>query len=280
MPYCEVASGVRLYHEDFGDGPAVVFTPSGQLTHKMWVSQVAALAGDFRTVAYDWRGTGASDRPRDGYTVDAAVSDVCALIERLGLGRAVLVGHGIGNHPNIIAAATRPDLVAGLVLVSAAPWFSGTHEGVEGGLAPEFLEFLARGSGMQDARGIPYAQVCGDLSERFLFHRPQSPAVHQACLEQGLTWPQYVINAYAKTLRSVDHRQRLAQLRCPALVVQGRHDCKSRYAGAVYLAEKIKDARLVTLEDSGHMVQIEEINAFNAAVRSFVESIHPARRAA
>ncbi len=280
MPYCEVAGGVRLYHEDFGDGPAIVFTPSGQLTHKMWESQVAALAGDFRTVAYDWRGTGASDRPREGYTVDAAASDVCALIERLGLGRAVLIGHGIGNHPNIVAAATRPELVAGLVLVSAAPWFSGTHEGVEGGLAPEFLDFLARGSGMQDSRGIPYAQVCGDLSERFLFHRPQAPAVHQACLEQGLTWPQFVINAYAKTLRGVDHRERLAQIRCPALVVQGRHDRKSRYAGAVYLAEKIKGARLVTLEDSAHMVQIEEINAFNAAVKGFLESFHAARRAA
>ena len=280
MPYCEVASGVRLYYEDFGDGPAIVFTPSGQLTHKMWESQVAALAGDYRTVAYDWRGTGASDRPRDGYTVDAAAADVCTLVERLGLAPTVLVGHGIGNHPNIIAAATRPDLVSGLVLVSAAPWFSGTHDGVEGGLAPEFLEFLARGSGMQDARGIPYAQVCGDLSERFLFHRPQSPAVHQACLEQGLTWPQFVINAYAKTLRSVDHRERLAQIRCPALVVQGRHDRKSRYAGAAYLAEKIKGARFVTLEDSAHMVQTEEINAFNAAVKGFLESIHAARRAA
>lgn len=280
MPYCEVAVGISLYYEDFGEGAAIVFTPSGQLTHKMWESQVAALAGPFRTVAYDWRGTGASDRPRDGYTAELAASDICALIEMLGLAPAILVGHGIGNHPNIIACAARPDLVGGLVLVSAGPWFSGTHDGVAGGLAPEFLEFLACGNDLEDARGIPYAEICGDLSERFLFHRPQAAAVHQSILEQALTWPQFVINAFANSFKGVDHRTRLAQIRCPALVVQGRHDRKSRYTGAAYLAEKIAGARLVTLEDSGHMVQIEEINTFNAAVKGFLESVRAARRAA
>ncbi len=280
MSHCQVADGVSLYYEDFGEGPAIVFTPSGQLTHKMWESQVAALAGRYRTIAYDWRGTGNSDRPRDGFTAETAAADLCALIEKLGLGRATLVGHGIGNHPNLIAAATRPDLVGGLVLASAAPWFSGTHEGVAGGLSPEFLEFLARGNGLEDARGIPYAEVCAALSERFLFLRPQSPAVHSSILDQALSWPQFIVNAYARSLRAVDHRARLAQIQCPALVIQGRHDRKSRYGGAVYLAEKIKNARLVTLEDSAHMGQIEEINAFNAAVKTFMETVYGARRAA
>ncbi len=280
MAHCEVADGVRLYYEDFGEGPAIVFTPSGQLTHKMWESQVAALAGNYRTVAYDWRGTGASDRPRDGYTAETAAADICALIEKLGLARATLAGHGIGNHPNLIAAATRPDLVGGLVLASAAPWFSGTHDGVTAGLASEFIAFLARGNGLEDARGIPYPEVCATLSERFLFHRPQSPAVHGSILEQALTWPQYVVNAYARNLRTVDHRARLAQIQCPALVIQGRYDRKSLHAGAVYLAEKIKGARLVVLEDSAHMGQIEEINAFNAAVKAFIASVHASRRAA
>ena len=44
MPYCEVAPDLRLYYEDFGAGPPVVFTAAGSLTHKMWEGQVAALA--------------------------------------------------------------------------------------------------------------------------------------------------------------------------------------------------------------------------------------------
>ncbi|MGH7002352.1 MAG: alpha/beta fold hydrolase [Alphaproteobacteria bacterium] len=46
MPYCKVVDDVSLYYEDLGAGPAVVLTPGGQLTHKMWESQVAALGGE------------------------------------------------------------------------------------------------------------------------------------------------------------------------------------------------------------------------------------------
>jgi pimeloyl-ACP methyl ester carboxylesterase len=280
LPYCDTTDGVRLYYQDFGEGPAVVFTPSGSQTHRMWESQVAALSTEYRTVAYDWRGTGLSDKPRAGYTTDAAAADLCALIERLGLAPATLVGHGIGNHLSILAATRRPDLVAGLVLASAAPWFTGTHDGVAGGLSPEFMDLLARGSQLGDVRGMAYPDVWAELSERLLFHRPQSAAVHQSVLEQALAWPQHVINMYSKSLREIDHRERLPLIQCPTLIIQGRQDRKSLFSGADYMARKIRNARLVVLEDSGHMVQAEEINAFNRALLSFVATTQAGRRAA
>lgn len=280
MPYCEVAKDVRLYHEDFGDGPAVVFTPSGSQTHRMWENQVGALSGDHRCVAYDWRGTGASDKPRDGYTGEQATADLCALVERLGLAPAILVAHGIGNHITLMAAAARPDLVAGIVLVSASPWFSGVHDGVAGGLADEFLDLMGRGASAPGARGKPYPQICAELSEHFLFHRPQPPAVHQSILQQALEWPMAVINAIAKNMAAIDHRERAARVQCPALIVHGRHDRKTMYAGAAYLARRIAGARFLTLENSGHMGQIEEIEALNAALREFVESARHRKRAA
>ena len=280
MPYCDVAKDVRLYYEDFGDGPAVIFTPSGSQTHKMWENQVAALVADHRTVVYDWRGTGASDKPRAGYTVEQAAADLCALVESLGLAPAILVGHGIGNHVSLLAATKRPDLVAGLALASASPWFSGVHDGVAGGLATEFLDLMGRGAAATGPRSKPYAQVCAELSERFLFHRPQPPAVHQSILEQALNWPLAVINAYANSLAAIDHRERAALVQCPTLVIQGRHDRKTLYGGAAYLARRIAGARLVTLENSAHMGQIEEIEAFNGALREFTESVRQRKRAA
>jgi pimeloyl-ACP methyl ester carboxylesterase len=276
MPYCEVAAGVRLYYEDFGEGPAIVFTASGSLTHKMWGSQVAVLADEYRTVAYDWRGTGASDKPRGGYTVENATADLCALIEQLGIAPAILASHGIGAHPTLLAAYKRPDLVAGLVLVSAGPWFSGVRDGVPGGLSQEFMDLLARGNGPD----MTFAQFCGELSAHLLFHREQPPAVHQSLLAEGLTWPQFVMTAYSKSLAGVDHRERLPSIACPTLVVHGRHDRKVRYEGAVYLATHIKGARLVTLENSAHMGQIEEIGACNGAIRSFLAEVHRRWRAA
>src|SRR3954451_14018986 len=83
MPYCEVAPDVRLYYEDFGEGQPIVLICGANLTHKSWESQVAALAPEFRTVAFDWRGSGASDRPRSGYSAETATADLCTLMERL-----------------------------------------------------------------------------------------------------------------------------------------------------------------------------------------------------
>jgi pimeloyl-ACP methyl ester carboxylesterase len=280
MPYLDTGAGVRLYYEDFGAGPAVVFTSAGQLTHRMWEAQVAGLAGEFRTVTYDWRGTGASDTPRDGYTGDAVAGDLSALVQRLGIGPAVLVGHGIGSHIVMLAAAARPDLVKAMVLVSTAPWFTGERDGVAAGAPAAFLDTMFPRSGPKAERGVPYADLLAEMGADWLYHRPPSAAVLQALLEQGLSWPQFVIGAYAKSMREIDHRQRLGQFACPCLILQGRHDKKQRYEGAEYMARRIKGARLVTLEDSAHMGQEEEINTFNRHLLGFLREVEATKRAA
>jgi len=264
MPGCEVAPNVELYYEDFGSGPPVVFTNAGNLTHKMWMSQVAALAPEFRTVTYDIRGTGLSAKPRGDYTA-AAAADLCALVERLALGPVTLAAHGIGTHIALLAAEMRPELVNGLVLVSGGPWFGGERDGVAGGLAGEFLHFL----GERTERGVPYAQICEEMIGTWLFHKPPSPGVVHSLLEQALAWPQVVLNSFAQTMRGIDHRQRLPKFACPALIIHGRHDRKQLYAGAEHMARLFRAGRLLTLEQSAHMGQLEETKAFNRALAEF-----------
>ena len=277
MNRVEVADGVRLYVEDFGAGAPIIFICGGNLTHQSWESQVAALADRFRTITFDWRGTGASDKPRGGYTGEVAAADLRALIERLGVAPAVLVGHGLGAHLALLVAYAAPELVKGLLLTSAAPWFSGERHGMAGGVSEEFLRFMI--SQRRGARiGAPYAQTCYELGANWVFHRPQSPGVYQAMLDQALAWPQYVLNAYAESMRAIDHRPHLPSLRCPVVLVHGRHDRKQRYEGAVHMARMIPGARLVTLENSATMANIEEVDAFNDAVAEFAGAL--GRRAA
>ena len=99
-------------------------------------------------------------------------------------------------------------------------------------------------------------------------------------LEQAFEWPQYVINAYARGMAHLDHRDRLGRIACPTLIIQGRHDRKQRYEGAAYMASRIRGARLVTLEESAHMGEVEEVNRFNAAVIDFIEEVEAVKRVA
>jgi pimeloyl-ACP methyl ester carboxylesterase len=281
MNHVPVGDGVRLYVEDFGEGSPIVFICGGNLTHRSWDSQVAALAGRFRTITFDWRGTGASDKPRGGYTFEIATRDAQTLIEELGAAPATLVGHGLGAHLALLVAHARPDLVKGLFLTAAAPWFSGEREGAVGGVSEEFLRFMiSQVSGDGCGVRFPYAQTCYDLGEKWVFHAPQSPGVYQDMLEQALAWPQYVLNAFANSMRGIDHRERLPQLRCPTLIVQGRHDRKQRYEGAVYMAGMIPGARLQTFENSATMTNVEEVEAFNQTLAEFVTELDARRQQA
>jgi pimeloyl-ACP methyl ester carboxylesterase len=281
MNYVQVADDVSLYVEDFGEGTPILFICGGNSTHRNWESQVAALAGEFRTVTFDWRGTGASSKPRTGYTFEVAAADVRTLIERLDLAPAVLVGHGLGAHLALIAAHAAPEAVKGLFLTAAAPWFSGERDGMVGGVSDDFLRFMiSRAKDSASGGGVPYAQTCYELGDKWLFHRPQSPGVYQTVLDQALDWPQHVMNAYANSMREIDHRARLPLLPCPTVIVQGRHDKKQRYEGAVHMAHLIPGARLHTLENSATMTNMEEVDAFNRLLVEFVRELQAARKEA
>jgi pimeloyl-ACP methyl ester carboxylesterase len=279
MPYCTASDGVRIYYEDFGEGPPIVFTCCGVQTHKMWENQVAGLSDRFRVITYDWRGTGDSDKPRSGYTAANVASDLVRLVESLNIAPATLVGHGIGAQVVLLATTARPDIVSKMVLVSAGPWVVGNLDGV-GGMSEEFIDYWGKLFYPEHGRGMPHATAYADLGDNWLFHRPPHPAVGHTVLEQALAWPQYVSNAYVKDFTQIDSRERLKMVNWPTLLIQGRHDRKQRYEGALYLERHISGARLHTLEESAHMGQVEEINQFNAAVADFVAQLKDGRQAA
>lgn len=266
MPELITDDGVAIYYQDFGDGVPIVFTCAGNATHAMWSEQVASLAREYRTIAWDWRGTGKSDIPRSGFTAEIAARDLCQLIERVLGAPAIVVGHGMGSHLALLAADDRPDLVRGLCLSDGGPWYSGDRDGVPGGMSDEFL------SSFDAVAGASYADALMHMIDEHVFHTLPSDPVRYASLTQGLAWPQYVSEAYDAAMHDLDHRQRLGQIRCPTLVIHGRHDHKQRYEGGVYMAENIPGARLVTLEDSAHMGPTEEADAFAAALRELIHS--------
>ncbi|MEV4414065.1 alpha/beta hydrolase [Catellatospora sp. NPDC049609] len=114
--------------------PTVVLDAASGTAGLTWAPVLPALAAHTRVVAYDRAGLGASD-PAPALTLASQLDDLTALLDETGGGPCVLVGNSWGGLLAQLAAWSRPDLVAGLVLVDPAheqfrPWLISAVEGL------------------------------------------------------------------------------------------------------------------------------------------------------
>ncbi|HKY51675.1 MAG TPA: alpha/beta hydrolase [Candidatus Limnocylindria bacterium] len=114
--------GVRLHYVGAGSGdPPLVFVHGWCCDHTFFQPQFEHFKSSHRVVTLDLRGCGRSDRPEDGYDIPSQADDVAALCRKLGLSRAVIVGHSLGGMIAIELAAREPSLVGAVVSVDPGP---------------------------------------------------------------------------------------------------------------------------------------------------------------
>ena len=129
-----VADGMRLRIIDRQPTALDTSLPPVLLVHglasnaRMWDGAGAALSRQgIRSIAVDLRGHGRSDKPDDGYDFSTVVGDLAALLETLGIARAVFVGQSWGGNVVVHAAHERPDVVVGAVAVDGGMIELGRH---------------------------------------------------------------------------------------------------------------------------------------------------------
>lgn len=105
-----------------GAGPLMLFCHGITANSAVFLPLMAGFSDRFTTVAIDQRGHGLSEKPDDGYAADDYAGDIAALIEALGLGRAILVGHSLGARNAVTVAAKHPHLVRSVVAIDFTPY--------------------------------------------------------------------------------------------------------------------------------------------------------------
>ncbi len=153
MPRIEVGRGystpIELAYEDYGDGQPVVLIHGWPQSAASWERQIPPLlSAGFRVVAYDRRGFGDSDKPATGYDYDTMSADLNAIIERLDLRDAALVGFSMGGG-EVARYVGRygTERLSSATLMSAIPPFllkrPDNPEGVDGSVFEGILDGLA-----------------------------------------------------------------------------------------------------------------------------------------
>lgn len=257
--------GVRLYYEEAGTGTAVVFAHGGGGDLSQWRHQLPAFAGRYRTIAYDARGHGQSGGAA-AYSMDAFVADLGALLDRLDVREAYLIGATLGGVAVLELALARPELARAVVVVSAAPdttdemraRFAASAAVVESG----------------DLAGFAEGYVSFIFSEAWVESHADEVADFRGRLERVDP------AGYAGSIRALGNRPdlspRLAALGVPVLVVTGELDpIPTSAPGAELLARSIPRARVAVVSQAAHLPQIERPEAFNRLVLDFFAEAGP-----
>ena len=119
--FVNVTSTVRLHYLDYGgSGPTVLFLAGLGNTAHAFDDFAPALTDHFHVVALTRRGFGESTHPPEGFDTPRLVEDIRAAIQRLHLGRVILIGHSIAGEEMTYLASKHPDEVVKLVYLDAA----------------------------------------------------------------------------------------------------------------------------------------------------------------
>jgi pimeloyl-ACP methyl ester carboxylesterase len=227
----------------------------------VWEKQTAYFSTSHQVLAVDLPGHGARV-PKPGMDRhEKNAQEVCWIMDQQGISKAVIAGHSMGGAVALTMALEHPERLQGLVLVAT---------GARMKMRPDFLE-EARKSAETYGSAVPAATHI----------IPVEQMVHPAIPADAVEWLKDRIGkasaqaTYAdfQANNNFDVMNRLGEVRVPTLVIGGSEDRMAPRKFAEFLANAIPGARLEILDPCGHYPQVEQEQAFNRAVESFLAEI-------
>ncbi len=262
MPSVE-SQGIRIVFDDLGKGVPVVLTHSFLCSGEMWAPVLPALAARARVVNVDLRGHGRSAPSPRSFTLYDMVGDVLAVLDSLGIERAVWAGLSIGGMISLRAALTVPNRVAGLVLLDtdAGP----EHPKVR-------LKYRAMGLGAHLVGLRPFVPSVLPLmfGSTTLTTRPELVAEWR--VRFAAVHVPSMLATLGALVRRDDLRPRLGEIRTPAMVLVGDEDTTLPPARASQIHAGIFGSRLEVIPRAGHLSALEQPDAVSDAILSFLET--------
>jgi 3-oxoadipate enol-lactonase len=243
---------VRLHHAVEGppQAPVLVLSNSLGTSLELWSENMAALSRSFRVVRYDQRGHGDSEVPSEPFGMDELGMDVLEILDELGVERASFCGVSMGGATGMWLAVNAAERIDRLVVACTAAKFGETAKW-----------FTRARIVREDGLGA----IVDSIVRRWFTpgFRPDLVARFRA---DFLATPVEGYASCCKALAGWDYRERLGEIATPTLVLAGAHDIATTPAQGAFIAERIPGARLVVLPDAAHLANVQQPEAFSAAV--------------
>ncbi|RAU97495.1 3-oxoadipate enol-lactonase [Mycolicibacter senuensis] len=239
-------------------GPVVVLSNSLGSTHRMWDAQIGALEQRFAVVRYDTRGHGGSPVPDGPYTTDDLADDVIALLDRLGVQRAHLIGLSLGGMTGMRLAARNPERIDRLVVLCTA-----AHLPPETAWRERAETVRAQGAG-----AVAAAVVQRWFTPDYLAAHPDVRAASEAMVAAT---PAEGYAGCCEAIAGLDVRGDLAAITAPTLAIAGADDPATPPAKLDEIATGVKAGRLLVVPHAAHLANAEQPDIITPALIEHLE---------
>ena len=266
------SDGVELHAESVGGGDAILFVHEYAGDHRSWEPQIRRFSRSHRCITYAARGYPPSQVPAaaGAYSQQRAVDDAVAVLDRLGVEAADVVGISMGGFAGLHLAMQRPARVRSLVI-------AGTGYGAHPSEAPRFRKESEAIARLIEESGIEsFARQYLSGPARVQFRNKDPRGWEQLVRQLG----EHAVDGAVRTMGGVQ-RQRpslysleaeLSGVQAPVLILAGDED-DGCLETSLWLKRTIPRSGLVVLPKSGHTLNLEEPDLVNAFIADFLSRV-------
>jgi 3-oxoadipate enol-lactonase len=255
----------RFGYEATGDlgGTPLVFLHGIGGAARTWRGQLASFGDRYRAVAWDMPGYGGS-APLPNVSITTLADALQDFLQQIGASRPILVGHSIGGMIVQQWLIKHPGAATAVVLAQTSPAFGKA----EGDWQKQFIEArlgpLDRGETMETLAPSLVKELVGD--------HPDTGGM-QVARDCMASVPEASYRAMMLALLGFDQRKALGDIAVPTLVLSGSKDKNAPAPMMAKMATYIPSATYIELEGAGHLVNLEQPRAFDAALAQFLNTV-------
>lgn len=258
------ANHIQINYELSGKkgAPVVALSHSLACSLVMWNPQMDALNPHFQVLRYDLRGHGNSDVTPAPYTLELLAEDVIKLLDALDIDRVHFVGLSVGGMIGQSLALNHAKRLRSLALCDTASTVPQEAQ-------PIWQERIER----TRTKGMK-SQV-DETMERWVtpaFLKKNPPMVG-LIRKQILATPVTGYLGCAEAIRKLNYLNRLSEIKLPILIMVGEDDPGTPVSASQAIHERIPDSKLVILPSARHLCNVEQEEAFNAALLGFLKNL-------
>lgn len=250
-----------MSHEEQGEGLPLVLIHGFPHDHALWAPQQTGLSVAARVITPDLRGFGRQEDVPETMTMDEHARDIKALLDQLGIERAVIGGLSMGGYVALAFAELFPHALRGLLLCNT--------RAVADSEPARKARYVTAGRAMAEGlAGIADEMAPKMISEHSARRHPQLIGNVRAMIARQSS-AATAASARGMALRP-DRTPMLASIQAPTLIITGSADTLIPPSDSEDMAARIPGSELVTIPEVGHLSNLEDPEAFNAAVRKFL----------